>query len=183
MADARIYVVGATLAPLQSPEIMCVNRSPKKMYFCSGDISVECKTTITWRQSNILNFVFSLTAIRNQPLKLRIFHSSRGLLSCDAVQGCGRIPTFPRSTLPPSTGGTSPWRQRQQTLPKRWYPTATLHSVITQNTSTWTLPGGNTSNFEWINITFCYEDTLWTLLQITVNSKCIRQMFTYEDSA
>jgi len=40
--------------------------------------------------------------------------TSRGLLRCDAVQCCGRVPTFQRSMLPLST----------------------LHGVITQKTST-----------------------------------------------
>jgi len=30
-----------------------------------------------------------------------------------------------------------PWRWRQQCLPKRWYPTATLHGVTNRKTSTW----------------------------------------------
>jgi hypothetical protein len=32
---------------------------------------------------------------------------------------------------------TSPWRWRQQGPPKRWYPTTSLHGVITQKTATW----------------------------------------------
>jgi len=40
----------------------------------------------------------------------------RVLLRCDAVQSCGRMPTFPRSILPPSSG----WRQHGPL--KRWYP-------------------------------------------------------------
>jgi hypothetical protein len=34
--------------------------------------------------------------------------SSRGLLGCDAVWCCGRIPTYQRSMLPPSSGWTYP---------------------------------------------------------------------------
>jgi len=37
--------------------------------------------------------------------------------------------------------GTSPWRRRQQGLSKRWYPTATLHSVTAQKTSNSSPPG------------------------------------------
>jgi hypothetical protein len=33
-----------------------------------------------------------------------LHHSSRGLLGCDAAYYCGRIPTFQRSMLPPSSG-------------------------------------------------------------------------------
>jgi len=31
---------------------------------------------------------------------------------------------------------TSPWRWSQQCPPKSWYPTTTLHGVITHNAST-----------------------------------------------
>jgi hypothetical protein len=31
----------------------------------------------------------------------------------------------------------SPWRWRQHSHPKRWYPTTTLHGVTTQKTPTW----------------------------------------------
>jgi len=34
----------------------------------------------------------------------------RCLLGCDAVWWCGRIPTFRRSTLPPSSGWRWRWR-------------------------------------------------------------------------
>jgi len=50
--------------------------------------------------------------------------SSRGLLGCDVVKCCFRIPTFQRSMLPRSPG----WRSR--------YPT-TLYGAATHNTSTW----------------------------------------------
>jgi len=52
--------------------------------------------------------------------------SSRGLVGCDAVQRCSRIPNFPRTTLPPSLA----WEE--QGLPKRRYLTATLHGAPTQ---------------------------------------------------
>jgi len=39
-------------------------------------------------------------------LHLRDQDSGRGLLDCDAVYCCGRIPTFRRSMLPPSSGWT-----------------------------------------------------------------------------
>jgi len=46
---------------------------------------------------------------------------------------CGWIRTFQRPTLPPS----SPWRWRQQALPRRWYPPTTKHGITTQKTWTW----------------------------------------------
>jgi hypothetical protein len=45
------------------------------------------------------------------------------------MQCCGRIPTSRRTLLPQSWG----WIGRL----KRWYPTATLHSITIQKTSTW----------------------------------------------
>jgi hypothetical protein len=67
---------------------------------------------------------------------------SRGLLGRDAMQCCGRIPTFPSSMLPPSSGwsmgengidiSTSPWRWRQHGPLKRFYPTTTLHGITSQ---------------------------------------------------
>jgi len=53
-------------------------------------------------------------------------YSRSGLLGCDAVWCCGRVPTF-----------FSPWRWRQPGYPKCWYPIATLHGVTTQKNSTW----------------------------------------------
>jgi len=35
--------------------------------------------------------------------------SSRGLLGCDTAQLCGRVPTFRRNMLPPSSGWRS-WK-------------------------------------------------------------------------
>jgi hypothetical protein len=58
-------------------------------------------------------------------------NSSRGVPGCDAVQWCGRIPVFQRAMIP--------WRSRQLGPSKRWYPTTSLHSVTTRNTTTWTL--------------------------------------------
>jgi hypothetical protein len=56
------------------------------------------------------------------------FISSPGLLGCDAVSCCGKIPTLQRSMLPPS----SPWRWMQHEPLKRWYPVTTQHGVTTQ---------------------------------------------------
>jgi hypothetical protein len=72
--------------------------------------------------------------------EVRNTNSNRGLLGCDTMLCCGRIPTFRRSMLPTS----SPWRQHVP--PKRWYPTITPHGVITHKTSTWIFTAVKTSN-------------------------------------
>jgi len=54
--------------------------------------------------------------------------SSHGLLRCDVVWLCDRIPTFRRILLPLSSG----WRWR-----KRWYPTRSLHGVTIRMTTKW----------------------------------------------
>jgi hypothetical protein len=54
--------------------------------------------------------------------------SCRGILGCDAVYFCGRVPTFGKTM---STG-----RQKQNGSPKRCYPTTTIHGVNTQRIST-----------------------------------------------
>jgi len=66
--------------------------------------------------------------------------SSRGLLGCDVVQCCERIPTFRRTFL------TSPWKWWQQGPPKSLYPTTTLLGVTTQKTSTWIFTAERTPN-------------------------------------
>jgi len=53
-------------------------------------------------------------------------------LRCDAVWCCGRIPTFRRWMMFPSSGVK--WRYRQQGPPKLGYSTTTLHGVTTQKT-------------------------------------------------
>jgi hypothetical protein len=65
----------------------------------------------------------------------------QGLLGCDAL--CGRISTFRRTVLPPSSWH---WSRKQQRPPKRRYPTTTLHGVTIQKTSTWILTAVRTSN-------------------------------------
>jgi hypothetical protein len=66
-----------------------------------------------------------------------------GLLGCDAVKYCGRIPTFQgeeRSSmdlwnvgiLPQHNTASQPRRWRQHGPLKRWYPTTILHGVTTQ---------------------------------------------------
>jgi hypothetical protein len=62
--------------------------------------------------------------------------SSRGLLGYDAMQFCGRIPTFRRSMLPESSGGSdSDAVQRCYRIP--WFRrSTTLHGVTTHKNST-----------------------------------------------
>jgi len=61
--------------------------------------------------------------------------SSWGLLGYDAEYCCGRILTFQRSMLPPSSGWSG--NEAMQRVPlKRWYPTRTVQGVTTQKTST-----------------------------------------------
>jgi hypothetical protein len=61
-------------------------------------------------------------------------YSNWGLLNCDTVQCCDRIPMFQRTLLPPSSG----WRVKWQQGPlKRWYTTVTLYIVITHKTLTY----------------------------------------------
>jgi hypothetical protein len=93
-----------------------------------------------------------------------LYISNRGLLGCDAVKCCGRIPTFQRYMLPPSSGlwrcvvlwedanvleihaasafrvkwpedGSSMDLRNVGSLPP------TLHGVTTQETSTWNITG------------------------------------------
>jgi len=78
----------------------------------------------------------------------------RGLLHCDTMQWCGRIPTFQRASIPspkqlylqgkcPRYPQTSllplslSWRQ--QCPPNRWQPPTSLYSVRTQRTTIWIL--------------------------------------------
>jgi hypothetical protein len=54
-----------------------------------------------------------------------------------------------------------PWRQRQQDCPKHWYPTATLHIITTQKTSTWIFTAVKTSNdtsvrVQFLNFNICH---------------------------
>jgi hypothetical protein len=60
-------------------------------------------------------------AVVNTAMNIRA--ASPGLLDCDAVQCCDRIPKFRRSMLSPSSGKP----------PKLWYPTITLRAVIAQS--------------------------------------------------
>jgi len=46
----------------------------------------------------------------------------------------GRVPTFQRTLLPPSSG----WRWRHYGPLKLWYLTTALHGITTQKTLTWT---------------------------------------------
>jgi len=77
--------------------------------------------------------------------------SSRSLLGCDTME-CGRVPTFRKSMLPPSSRWSGPL--------KRWYPTATLHGVTTQKTMTLIT--------EYYVISGSYEDSLKSLHQHTI---------------
>jgi hypothetical protein len=45
-----------------------------------------------------------------------------------------------------------PWTRRRQSSPKRWYPTATLHGVTTQKTSTQIFGAVKTSNVTDVNL-------------------------------
>jgi hypothetical protein len=81
-------------------------------------------------------------------------HSSRGLLGCEAVSCCSRIPTFRRTLLPPEHGGQAfmatsfsdtsmsalliiaKQRQRQQGPQEHCHSTTTLHGVTIQMIST-----------------------------------------------
>jgi hypothetical protein len=71
-------------------------------------------------------------------LKMEAERSSETLISyCTALQTrWGRIPLFRRTTLLPSSS-TLPWIWKQQSHPKRWYPTASLPGVTIQNSPTW----------------------------------------------
>jgi hypothetical protein len=94
---------------------------------------------------------------------------SQGLLGCDAVQGCGRIPTFRRNLLSPTqrwrleycslTRSKQHWRQREQVPPKRRYPTTTLHGVTVRKTSTWifTAVKMSTLSFFKTSVNFSYS--------------------------
>jgi hypothetical protein len=63
----------------------------------------------------------------------------RGLLACDAVYCCGRIPTFQRSMLLPIFG--MKWSEYgQHRPPKCRYPTRILHGVTSKKTSPWIHP-------------------------------------------
>jgi len=53
----------------------------------------------------------------------------------DALKGCGRKCSC--LSLRRNLRISRPWRWRQQGPLKRWYPTAILHGVTTQKTSTW----------------------------------------------
>jgi hypothetical protein len=57
---------------------------------------------------------------------------SSQVLSCDSVYCYGKISTFRRAILPPSSG----WKQHGP--PKRWCPTTKLHGITTQKTLTFT---------------------------------------------
>jgi hypothetical protein len=73
---------------------------------------------------------------------IRVCNESPGLLGCVAVYCCGRIPTLRRIILPPSSG----WRRwRQESTPKRWYPTAAIQGDTTQNTTIWIFRAVKTS--------------------------------------
>jgi len=108
--------------------------------------------------------------------KKQLKSSSRNILGCDAVQCCGRIPTFQRSMhwnfgiLPKHCTASQsrkprieslPWRWRQHGPLKRWYVTTTLHGVTTEKTSTWIFTVVQISNPELksfvINMFLCYS--------------------------
>jgi hypothetical protein len=82
---------------------------------------------------------------------------------------------------------TSPWRWRQHGPPKRWYPTATLHGVRTQKTSSWIFTADKTSdhctlslaspylhNFSQINFNIILGHTCPNRLRGTTSLLCNR---------
>jgi hypothetical protein len=77
---------------LSLSEIEPIYGQPLAIHFSD----TETGTTKTWKEkSNVLEGF-------NNPRNLRKY-SCRGLLGCDAMWCCGRIPTFQRSMLPPSS--------------------------------------------------------------------------------
>jgi len=60
-----------------------------------------------------------------------------------------------------------PWRWREQTSSKRWYPTATLHSVTTEKPSTW--------NQRDVDYFFDYEDVVHHISGLLENILLLRR--------
>jgi len=53
---------------------------------------------------------------------------------------------------------SSPWRGRQQSPPKWWYPTTTLHSITTQKTATQVFRAVKTSDLAEVRLCLYYKD-------------------------
>jgi hypothetical protein len=58
--------------------------------------------------------------------------SSRGLLGCDAMQCCGRIPTFRRSMLPPSSSFHYTNSHHTEEDAARFFETLVSYHLITR---------------------------------------------------
>jgi len=64
--------------------------------------------------------------------QVEIFATQNKVMRCGTVQCGGYVPTFRKTMLPLSS--VVKWRWRQHGVPKRWYPTTTLHGATTKKT-------------------------------------------------
>jgi len=94
-------------------------------------------------------------------------YSSQGILGCDAVQCCDRIPTFE----------VCRWRQHGPL--KHWYLTTRLHYIITQKTSTWNLTAMKAAKLATKVVQFHLFFLVYVLMMIIKWQKIITQDFIW----